>query len=251
LVFLLLDIETCPCYELPSSKDRVLGFGLRECNIKGCDPGTDYIYTWNDVPSCNNVYECERSTLKKLLEKIDEYRRRGEKNVYVIGYNIKTFDLPILSYRLYKTNTVDNVSNAIDLMLGIYKNERRITYLDIMDIAKTLVFPKVRCLKASKVAEASSRCLGEDVRLSEDDKYLKFLKEKCMDRLCKNEAMLDAEIRKELGDKVKERLEEDLRRLTIMYRLLLASGNERRERNIQCLATELGRMVDECQKGKE
>jgi hypothetical protein len=54
LVFLLLD------------KDRVLGFGLRECNIKGCDPGTDYIYTWNDVPSCNNVYECERSTLKKL-----------------------------------------------------------------------------------------------------------------------------------------------------------------------------------------
>jgi DNA polymerase elongation subunit (family B) len=193
-----------------------------------------------------NVYKCERSTLEKLLERIDGYRLRGEKSVYVIGYNIKAFDLPILSYRLYKTNIVSNVGNALDLMLGVYKGERRITYLDIIDIVKALVFPKVRGLKAYRVAEASSRCLGEDVRLTEDAGYLEFLKETCMGRLCKDEAMLNAETKEKLRDKVRKRLGEDLRRLTTMYRLLLAPGKEGREKNIQCLTTELSRIVDEC-----
>jgi DNA polymerase elongation subunit (family B) len=249
LVFLLLDIETCPCHEPPSTEDHVLGIGLRECNMGDCK--TDYIYTWDDDPSCNNVYECERSTLEKLLMRIGEYRS----DVYVIGYNIKTFDLPILSYRLYKTNIVGNISDALDLMLGVYKKgekrERRIIYLDVMDIVKALVFPKVRCLKAYRIAEASSRCLGEDVKLSEDAEYLKFLREKCRGKLCEDEVILDAETKRELGSKVRERLGEDLRRLTMMYRLLLAPGKEGREKDIQCLATALGRIVDECQKGKE
>ncbi|ADN49532.1 hypothetical protein [Vulcanisaeta distributa] len=243
MVFLLFDIETCPAGDTPSINDEVIGFGFRECGKDGkCYD--NYIVTVSDY-ECNSISDCEGKILNTFLGKVDEYLRRAKEDVektnekargsgysvLVIGWNIRSFDLPVLANRLYRQGLMKNIDEALEL-IGI---KPHLIYLDLYDFIKSIIFPRTK-INLEEVVNAASRCLKEGVVAShnEGEESKKSMLKMCRKIKGEFRGRLSDNDRNELGKYIKDRLTHDLNQLSILYKVLVSKINIKK-----CLMSEL------------
>jgi len=101
------------------------------------------------------VSKCEEAVIKKLLEEIEFFGEKACKGtrekdkratVYVIGYSIKSFDIPLLGYRLWYRfyRNVEEVRKAFEILFEfrgkVNDCEYSVVFLDFMDFVKSVCF---------------------------------------------------------------------------------------------------------------
>ena len=237
MVFLLLDVETCSCTDRPALDDPILAFGIRECDLReGCRSDTDIVYTWASEPKCDTVSKCEEAIIKKLHEVIEFFgekackkiREKDKKaSIYVIGYNVKTFDIPLISYRYWHRlyGDVEGARKAFEILFefrGKVNNcEYSVVFLDFMDFVKSVAFPKQR-IDFDMAEEALSTCLKTSLKsnVGKEHDELSFLSICREKKLCVEDAKLDDKLKKLLDYGVRERLKHDLDRLSMIFEFL-------------------------------
>lgn len=254
-------METCSCTGKPTLNDPILAFGIRECGFEGCRSDTDVIYTWASEPKCDTVSKCEEAVVKKLLEEIEFFgekackgtRERDKKaTIYVIGFDIKSFDIPLISYRLWyrfyrNVEDVEGVRRAFEILFEfrgkVNDCEYSVVFLDFMDFVKSVVFPKQR-INFDVVEKALNTCFEtpiNDSNAEEKRNELSFSNICSEKKLCIEDAKLNDELKKLLDDGVKERLKHDLNRLSIVFRFLMEIRGDNKA--LRCFVSSLRELL--------
>ncbi|MGC8543021.1 MAG: hypothetical protein ACP5NQ_03685 [Vulcanisaeta sp.] len=225
MVFLLFDLETCSAGDKPTINDEIIGFGIRDCDKDGkC--GNDYVVTLSNY-KCNSINDCEREILRELMDKIDEYLKRAKDDaekagkssysVLIIGWNIRSFDLPLLANRLYKQKL-----RELDEALEFISIKQHLIYLDLYDFIKSIIFPRVR-MNLNDAVEAISKCLNVNVINDGGEGSKELIIKTCGRIKRETEGKLNDNVRVELGKYVKDRLTHDLNQLSALYMVLVSN----------------------------
>jgi DNA polymerase elongation subunit (family B) len=228
MTFVLLDIETCSCTDKPTLKDPVLAFGTRICSLdEGCKPETDYIYTWASDSGCSTVGECENSVLRGLLKRLEDVAREACSNeprprLFIVGYNIKSFDLPVISSRAIERGII-NVNQGFILIRGeegeVGNCSYKVIYLDFIDFVKALTFPQ-SYIRLVNVAYVLNKCLGKSMLIDLEREKPSFLRICRESNLCKESAELSTELKNMLGAEASKRLKQDLDYTSAIFEFL-------------------------------